>query len=246
MSKITSRWADSTILKTSQLNVANGVAGLDAGAKIAVSQLPTSAMEFKGAWNANTNSPALADGTGDNGDVYRVSVAGTQNLGSGSITFAIGDLVIYNGSIWQLAPSDSSFTGKDTDDLAEGSTNLYFTEARVLATDLAGFSDATATPVLATDTVLQGIGKLQGQINAVSAVNFEEEVFTLIAGDITNGYVTLANSPIEESVVVFPDDGLVQRIGSDYSFTGAQLNFLGDLSTTLIAGDVLIVKYAYL
>lgn len=246
MSKITSRWADSTIVKTSQIDQANGVAGLDGSGKLSTSVLPASSMEFKGAWNANTNSPSLADGAGNAGDTYRVSVAGSQDLGSGSITFAIGDLVIYSGSVWQKTPADSSFIGKDTDDLTEGSTNLYFTEARVLGTDLAGFSDATATPVVATDTVLEGIGKLQGQINAVSAVNFEEEVFTLITGDITNGYVTLANSPIEESVVVFPDDGPVQRIGSDYSFTGAQLNFLGDLSTTLIAGDVLIVKYAYL
>ena len=89
-----------------QKGVANGVATLDAGGKIPSAQLPSSVMEYKGTWNANTNTPTLADGVGDNGDVYVVSVAGTQDLGSGSITFAVGDWVVYNGSIWEKSLND--------------------------------------------------------------------------------------------------------------------------------------------
>jgi hypothetical protein len=81
--------------------LANGVATLDSGGKIPASQLPSSVMEYKGVWNATTNTPTLADGTGDNGDVYLVNVAGSQNLGSGTISFAVGDWVVYNGTIWQ-------------------------------------------------------------------------------------------------------------------------------------------------
>jgi hypothetical protein len=81
--------------------LANGVATLDSGGKIPASQLPSSVMEYKGTWNASTNTPTLADGTGDNGDVYLVNVAGSQNLGSGTISFAVGDWVVYNGTIWQ-------------------------------------------------------------------------------------------------------------------------------------------------
>jgi hypothetical protein len=92
-------------INSSEKGANNGVATLDAGGKVPVSQLPNSVMEFQGAWNASTNSPTLADGIGNNGDVYRVSTAGTQNLGSGSITFAVGDFVIYNGSIWQRSPA---------------------------------------------------------------------------------------------------------------------------------------------
>lgn len=58
-------------------------------------------MEFKGNYDASSNTPTLADGTGNAGDVYRVNVAGTQDLGSGSQTFAIGDWVVYNGTIWE-------------------------------------------------------------------------------------------------------------------------------------------------
>lgn len=81
--------------------IANGVATLDSGGKIPAAQLPNSVMDYLGTWNASTNTPTLADGVGSAGDVYVVSVAGTQNLGSGSITFAQGDWVIYSGTVWQ-------------------------------------------------------------------------------------------------------------------------------------------------
>lgn len=92
-------------IQTSSIGAANGVAPLDSGAKVPLANLPSTLMIYLGAWNASTNSPTLADGTGVNGDVYRVSVAGTQNLGSGSQTFFIGDFIIYNGSIWQRSPA---------------------------------------------------------------------------------------------------------------------------------------------
>lgn len=81
--------------------VANGYASLDSGGKVPVAQLPNSIMEYQGTFNASTGSPALANGTGNTGDVYRVTVAGTQNFGAGNISFEVGDYVIYNGSVWE-------------------------------------------------------------------------------------------------------------------------------------------------
>lgn len=80
---------------------ANGVASLDGSGKVPVSQLPSSIMEYQGTYNAATNTPALVDGTGNAGDVYRVSTGGTRNFGSGGITLHVGDYVIYSGSIWE-------------------------------------------------------------------------------------------------------------------------------------------------
>ena len=79
---------------------ANGVATLDENGRIPYSQLPESAMEFKGTWDASNNTPTLADGTGDTGDFYVVSVAGTQDLGSGEIKFLENDRVIYSEGVW--------------------------------------------------------------------------------------------------------------------------------------------------
>jgi hypothetical protein len=78
-----------------------GYASLDNGGKVPVSQLPASVMTYLGTWNASTNTPTLANGTGDAGDLYICSVAGTTNFGAGNLTFDVGDWVMYNGSIWQ-------------------------------------------------------------------------------------------------------------------------------------------------
>jgi hypothetical protein len=45
-------------------------------------------------------------------------------------------------------------------------TNLYFTEARVRAALLTGFTVGTNTAIVATDSVLVAMGKIQAQINA--------------------------------------------------------------------------------
>ena len=88
--------------QASEKGQANGYAGLDSGGKVPIAQLPSSLFEYKGVYNASTNSPTLVDGTGDAGDVYRVTVAGSQNLGSGSISFAVGDYAIYNtAGVWE-------------------------------------------------------------------------------------------------------------------------------------------------
>ena len=68
--------------------------------KIDATYLPTSSDTPKGAWNASTNTPTLADGSGTAGDYYDVTVAGSSDLGSGSITFTVGDVVKYDGTTW--------------------------------------------------------------------------------------------------------------------------------------------------
>ena len=76
------------------------LAPLNSNNKIDATYLPTSADYPRGAWDASNNSPSLADGTGLDGDYYNVTVAGSANLGSGSITFTVGDVVKYNGTTW--------------------------------------------------------------------------------------------------------------------------------------------------
>lgn len=136
---VTLQYAEDTFIELAEKGANNGVATLDAGGKIPSAQLPNTVMEFQGSWNASTNTPTLIDGTGNAGDVYRVSVAGTQDLGSGSQTFEVGDFVIYSGSIWQESPASDgviSVNGQqgvvvlDSDDISEGSTNLYFSDER--------------------------------------------------------------------------------------------------------------------
>jgi len=85
--------------------VANGYASLDSGGKVPAAQLPSALMEYLGTWDVATNTPTLADGTGSAGNVYLVSVGGTRDLGSGPLTFQVGDWVVHNGTIWEQSPS---------------------------------------------------------------------------------------------------------------------------------------------
>ena len=68
--------------------------------KIDAVYLSSSSDTPKGAWDASTNTPTLADGSGTAGDYYDVTVAGSSDLGSGSIAFTVGDVVKYNGTVW--------------------------------------------------------------------------------------------------------------------------------------------------
>lgn len=96
-----------------------GVATLDVTGRIPATQLPTSAMEYKGVWNANTNTPALGSGAGVNGDYYLTSVAGTTNL-DGENDWDVGDALVFNGSlgVWQKA-------GKSEFALSNGNGTTY-------------------------------------------------------------------------------------------------------------------------
>lgn len=99
---------------------ANGVATLDSSGRVPYSQLPESAMEFLGNWNASTNTPHLQDGTGTNGDFYVCNVGGTVTFGTGNTqTFVPNDRVIYNGtsSQWIKLPAGqvSSVNGMSGD-----------------------------------------------------------------------------------------------------------------------------------
>jgi hypothetical protein len=95
----------------SAVGAANGVASLNASGKIPTTQLPNVVMEYQESWNPNTNSPALADGTGTNGFVYRVSTADASAVSGltdpSMVNFTVGDLVIYSGTLakWQKAPA---------------------------------------------------------------------------------------------------------------------------------------------
>ena len=89
---------------------ATGVCPLDENGLIPVNRLPTESLVFKGLWNAETNEPVLSDATGMKGDFYICSVAGTQNLGSGDITFSENDTVIHDGTVWHRVASSSTRT----------------------------------------------------------------------------------------------------------------------------------------
>jgi hypothetical protein len=103
------------------------------------------ALNYKGTWNAATNTPTLADGTGAKGDYYVVSTAGTQTFGGVQLFFGLGDWIVYNGAVWQRVEggSDGNFanvtmTSTDAGAAAAPLLELYRDSASPAANDTLG------------------------------------------------------------------------------------------------------------
>lgn len=171
--------------KLSDLGVALGAASLDSGGKVPTSQLPASvlgSLKYKGAIAASGALPVSPSV----GDYYVISAAGTFT--STTHALKIGDWITYDGGTlgdlgaagWDYVDNSvqvSSVFGRTgaivastgdytTDQVTEGTTNLYHTAARTLATIVSGFVASTNVIVAATDTILQALQKLQAQVTA--------------------------------------------------------------------------------
>jgi hypothetical protein len=68
------------------------------------------ALNYKGTWDANANTPTLTSGSGTKGDYYVVSVAGSTTL-DGISNWGVGDWAAYNGSVWQRVEGGADLNG---------------------------------------------------------------------------------------------------------------------------------------
>ena len=97
---------------TKDAGAANGVATLDAGGKVPISELPAAvigALSYQGTWDAATNTPTLTSSVGTKGYYYVVSVAGSTNL-NGITDWLVGDWAVFNGSVWQKIDNTETVT----------------------------------------------------------------------------------------------------------------------------------------
>jgi hypothetical protein len=57
-------------------------------------------LNYKGTWNAATNTPTIVSSVGTKGDYYVVSVDGNTNI-NGISNWGVGDWIVFNGAVWQ-------------------------------------------------------------------------------------------------------------------------------------------------
>jgi len=157
----------------------NGVAQLDGSGRVPFSQLPESSVEYKGGWDASTNTPTLAAGVGTNGDMYVCTVAGQRDLGEGTKYFFPNDRVIYSGTlqVWQkfsagdvksvggVAPTPSTGNVPVEGAISNIFSSNFTTKNRVLVSDANG-KVAESSITAAELGTLSGItGNIQDQID---------------------------------------------------------------------------------
>jgi hypothetical protein len=119
------------------------------------------ALNYKGTWNASTNTPALASGVGTKGDYYVVSVAGSTTL-DGISNWGVGDWAAYNGSVWQRVEggADGNFVNLS---VSSTSTLSGLTASTALALD-ASKNVVSVTNTGTGDNVLSAAPTLSGNV----------------------------------------------------------------------------------
>jgi hypothetical protein len=140
---------------------ANGVATLDAGGTVPLSQIPASlqgGVSYQGTWNATTNSPTITSGTGTKGYYYVVSVAGSTDI-DGITTWNVGDWIIFNGTAWQKVDNTDAVT----------SVNGYTGTVVLGYTDVGAFP---ATSTTGTGNVVLATGATQANPTISNYENF--------------------------------------------------------------------------
>ena len=212
---------------TKDAGAANGVATLDAGGKVPVSELPAAvlgALNYQGTWDASTNTPTLTSSVGTKGYYYVVSVAGNTNL-NGITDWLVGDWAVYNGTVWQKVDNTETVTSVNgqtgavvltTTNIAEG-TNLYYTDVRSRAAISAGtgISYDNATGVVTNAAPDQTVALTDGT-----------------AIDVTGTY---PNFTINNTA---PDQTVVLNAGTGISTSGTYPNFTITNTSPSLGGDV--------
>ena len=211
--------------------VANGVATLDSGGQVPLSQLPPLGdLNYQGAWNANTNSPTLTSSTGTKGYYYVVSVAGTTNL-NGITDWQIGDWAVFNGSVWQkidntdAVTSVNGYTGTVVLTQTDISGTVPTSRTITAGTGLTGGGDLSANRTLAIATT--GVfATTYGSASSVPviAVNTQGQITSA-----TNTTIAIANTQVSGLGTMSTQNA------SNVSITGGSLNAVAIGQST--AGD---------
>jgi hypothetical protein len=219
---------------TKDAGAALGVATLDAGGKVPVSELPAAvlgALSYQGTWDASTNTPTLTSSVGSKGYYYVVSVAGNTNL-NGITDWLVGDWAVFNGSIWQKVDNTETVTSVNgqtgavvltTTNIAEG-TNLYYTDVRARAAISAGTGISyNNTTGVVTNAAPDQTVSITGAGTSVVTGTYPN--FTVTSNDAFVGTVT----------------SVAATAGTGISVTGSPITTSGTLNITNTAPDQTVV-----
>ena len=241
---------DALALKLDQTTkgAANGVAELDGSGKVPSSQLPAIAVTDTFVVASEAAMLAL---TAEKGDVAVRTDLSKSFILSGSDASVLAD--------WTelLTPTDAvlSVNGQtgsvslDTDDISEGATNKYFSDAAAKAAAVVNSTAGSETDQAASVDAMKSY--VAAEIAAIPAPQMpqgKKERKVLTSTDISNGYIDCAFEAMADTMMVMTG-GVVHNEGSgdDYvlSIVGGvtRISFEPDLAAILADGDDIYLQY---
>jgi hypothetical protein len=241
---------DALALKLDQASkgAAGGVAELDGSGKVPTGQLPALAITETYVVASEVAMLALAAQKGD--------VAIRTDLNKSFILAGTDPTVLAD---WKelLTPTDAvlSVNGQtgsvslDSDDVAEGATNKYFSDAAAQAAAVVDSTAGSETDQAASVSAMKLY--VAGEISAIPAPAIpqgKKERKVLSSTDITNGYIDCAFEAMAETMMLMTG-GVVHNegAGDDYVLSvvagKTRITFEPDLAAILAANDDIYLQY---
>jgi hypothetical protein len=122
------------------------------------------AINYKGTWDAQNNTPTLTSSVGTKGDYYVVSVAGNTNL-NGITDWQISDWAIFNGSVWQKVDNSEVVY------VSNVATGTGLTGGPITSTGTISIANTTVTAGNYGSATAVGTFTVNGQGQITSAAN---------------------------------------------------------------------------
>jgi len=181
------------------------------------------------AWSGVTGTPTTVAGYGitDVDDVAKAAAV------ADSITEDVTDVAPSQNAVFDALALQAKIADLASTDNGKGASTVGVEDsgAKFTATDVEGV-----------------LAELQDNIDGAVGSTNGNEVKTLSAGDISNGYVDLAQEAIAASVMVQPVGGIMQEPGVDFTLsvvsTKTRVTFAGDL-LELVENNKVIFYYEY-
>jgi hypothetical protein len=159
------------------------------------------ALNYKGTWNASTNTPTITSSVGVKGDYYVVSVAGSTTI-DGISNWGVGDWIAYNGSVWQRVEGGADLNGVNLSVSGTATIATLNTSGQVVFNDagadvdfrVEGDTDANLLFVDAsTDRIGVGLNAPLQKFHVVQTVDDNTDGIRIARSGIATQYGVFAN-----------------------------------------------------
>jgi hypothetical protein len=189
------------------------------------------ALNYKGTWNATTNTPTITSSVGVKGDYYQVSVAGSTTI-NGISNWGVGDVIAFNGTTWQRIEGGADLNGVNLS--VSGTTTLSGLTASTALALNAGKDVVSVTNTGTGNNVLaDGPTLTTPDLGVATATSVNKVAITAPTNGstltIADGKTLTANNSLtlagtDATTMTFPTtSATIARTDAGQTFTGVQV-----------------------